>query len=41
MSSINGPPGPFCCHKWSGQNINGPGRQTRFVGILAGPAANR
>ena len=21
MSSINGPPGPFMCHKWSSQNI--------------------
>ena len=27
MSSINGPP-HLCCHKWSGQNINGPGGQT-------------
>ena len=41
MSSINGPPDHLCSHKWSDQNINGLGRQTRFVGILAGPAANR
>ena len=28
MSNINGPPDHLCCHKWSGQNINGPGGQT-------------
>ena len=22
------PPDHICCHKWSGQNINGPGEQT-------------
>ena len=28
MLNINGPPDHLCCHKWSGQNINGPGGQT-------------
>ena len=27
MSNMNGPPDHSCCHKWSGQNINGPGEQ--------------
>ena len=25
MSNIDGPLDPLCWHKWSGQNINGPG----------------
>ena len=37
MSSINGP-GHLCCHKWSDQNINSPGRQTGFVGFHADSA---